>query len=101
MTQPGKSTLETITSLIIDQLGVDLEEVTTSASFRDDLGCDSLDDIELVMSAEEEFGIEIPDEDMDALKTVADAVAYIDRRLESEADRRAQIERIKREGGHV
>jgi acyl carrier protein len=66
-----------VKSIIVEQLGVDEEEVTPDASFVDDLGADSLDTVELVMAFEEEFGIEIPDEDADKLKTVGDAMNYL------------------------
>ncbi len=67
-----------VKSIIAEQLGVKVEEVTPQASFIDDLGADSLDTVELVMALEEEFGIEIPDEDAEKMTTVADAVKYID-----------------------
>jgi len=68
---------EKVKSIIVDQLGVSEGEVTSEASFVDDLGADSLDTIELVMAFEEAFGIEIPDEDAEKIKTVKDAMAYI------------------------
>lgn len=67
-----------IRQIIADQLGVKKEEVTDGAKFVDDLGADSLDTVELVMALEEEFGIEIPDEDAEKLATVGDALRYID-----------------------
>lgn len=67
-----------IRQIIADQLGVKKEEVTDSAKFVDDLGADSLDTVELVMALEEEFGIEIPDEEAEKLVTVGDALRYID-----------------------
>lgn len=67
-----------IRQIIADQLGVKREEVTDSAKFVDDLGADSLDTVELVMALEEEFGIEIPDEDAEKLATVGDALRYIE-----------------------
>jgi acyl carrier protein len=67
-----------IKQIIADQLGVKKEEVTDSAKFVDDLGADSLDTVELVMALEEEFGIEIPDEDAEKLATVGDALRYIE-----------------------
>ncbi len=67
-----------IRQIIADQLGVKKEEVTDSAKFVDDLGADSLDTVELVMALEEEFGIEIPDEDAEKLTTVGDALRYIE-----------------------
>jgi acyl carrier protein len=66
-----------VKEIIVDQLGVDAAEVTTDASFVDDLGADSLDTVELVMAFEEEFGLEIPDEDAEKIKTVGEAVEYI------------------------
>jgi acyl carrier protein len=71
-------TLEKVKKIIVEQLGVDEEEVTSKASFVDDLGADSLDTVELVMAFEEEFDIEIPDEDAEKITTVQDAVTYID-----------------------
>ena len=67
-----------IKQIIADQLGVKKEEVTDSAKFVDDLGADSLDTVELVMALEEEFGIEIPDEEAEKLITVGDALRYIE-----------------------
>lgn len=67
-----------ITDIIVEQLGVKREEVTPEASFVDDLGADSLDTVELVMALEEEFGIEIPDEDAEKIQTVGDAIKYIE-----------------------
>ena len=67
-----------IRQIIADQLGVKKEEVTDSAKFVDDLGADSLDTVELVMALEEEFGIEIPDEEAEKLVTVGDALRYIE-----------------------
>jgi acyl carrier protein len=69
---------EKVKSIIVDQLGVNETEVTGSASFIDDLGADSLDIIELVMAFEEAFGVEIPDEDAEKIKTVADAIQYVE-----------------------
>ena len=71
-------TLEKVKKIIVEQLGVDEEEVTAKASFVDDLGADSLDTVELVMGFEEEFDLEIPDEDAEKITTVQDAVTYID-----------------------
>jgi len=68
---------EKVKKIIIDQLGVDEAEVTAEAKFVDDLGADSLDTVELVMALEEEFGIEIPDEDAEKIATVQDAITYI------------------------
>ncbi|MDP9348103.1 MAG: acyl carrier protein [Gemmatimonadota bacterium] len=66
-----------VKDIIINELGVDAEKVTTEASFVEDLGADSLDTVELVMAFEEEFGMEIPDEDAEKLQTVGDAISYI------------------------
>jgi acyl carrier protein len=68
---------EKIKSIIAEQLGVKIEEVTPEASFIDDLGADSLDTVELIMALEEEFGVEIPDEDAEKMQTVGDAIKYI------------------------
>ncbi|MBI2878068.1 MAG: acyl carrier protein [Candidatus Tectomicrobia bacterium] len=68
---------ERVIQLIVNQLGVEREEVTSDASFVEDLGADSLDTVELVMAFEEEFDIEIPDEDAEKITTVRDAVEYI------------------------
>ncbi len=72
------STAERVKDIIVKQLGVKPEEVTDDASFTDDLGADSLDLVEVVMALEEEFGAQIPDEDAEKIKTVGDAVKYID-----------------------
>ena len=66
-----------VKAIIVDQLGVEEEEVTMEASFIEDLGADSLDIVELIMALEEEFEIEVPDEDAEKLVTVGDAVTYI------------------------
>ena len=66
-----------VKEIIINELGVEPEKVTLEASFVEDLGADSLDTVELVMAFEEEFGIEIPDEDAEGLQTVGDAVRYL------------------------
>ncbi|MDZ7369918.1 MAG: acyl carrier protein [candidate division KSB1 bacterium] len=68
---------ERVKQIIVDQLGVDASQVTEDASFIDDLGADSLDTVELVMAFEEEFGIEIPDEEAEKLQTVGDALRYL------------------------
>lgn len=69
--------LEKVKAIIVDQLSVEEEEVTLEASFIEDLGADSLDIVELIMALEEEFEIEVPDEDAEKLTTVGAAVAYI------------------------
>ncbi len=71
-----------VTDLIVDQLGVDADSVNSDAHFIDDLGADSLDTVELVMAFEEEFDIEIPDEDAEKLESVGDATEYLKKRLE-------------------
>lgn len=68
---------ERVKKIIVDQLGVDEEEVTHEAHFVEDLGADSLDTVELVMAFEEEFGLEIPDEDAEKIARVKDAVEYL------------------------
>ena len=70
---------ERVKQIIVEQLGVDEAEVTPTASFVDDLGADSLDQVELVMAFEVAFGIEVPDEDAEKMTTVKDAVEYIDK----------------------
>ena len=72
-----KSIEEKVKDIIIEQLGVNAEQVTPNASFIEDLGADSLDTVELVMAFEEEFGIEIPDEAAEKIVTVGNAVKYI------------------------
>ncbi|MDP7557096.1 MAG: acyl carrier protein [Nitrospinaceae bacterium] len=71
---------EKVREIIVDQLGVDDKQVTTGASFIDDLGADSLDTVELVMALEEEFDIEIPDEEAEKITKVQDAIDYIKNR---------------------
>ena len=66
-----------VKEIIVEQLGVDPEKVTSDAKFIEDLGADSLDTVELVMTFEEKFSVEVPDEDAEKLKSVADVVAYI------------------------
>lgn len=70
-----------VKEIIVNQLGVDVSEVTPEASFIDDLGADSLDTVELVMAFEEEFGIEIPDEDAEKLTSVGTAIDYLEKKL--------------------
>ena len=74
-------TYDKVVEVIVDQLGVKKEEINPQAKFVEDLGADSLDTVELVMSLEEVFGIEIPDEDAERAKTVGDVVNYIDAKL--------------------
>ncbi|MGE5189097.1 MAG: acyl carrier protein [Gemmatimonadota bacterium] len=66
-----------VKEIVAEQLGRDVNEVTNEASFIDDLGADSLDIVELVMAMEDEFGIEIPDEEAEKIKTVKDVIEYI------------------------
>ncbi len=70
--------MDKIKKIIAEQLGVDESEITPESHFIDDLGADSLDTVELVMALEEEFGIEIPDEDAEKIQTVGDVAKYID-----------------------
>ena len=68
-----------IKDIIVEQLGVDKDQITSNASFIDDLGADSLDTVELVMAFEEEFDIEIPDEDAEKIRTVKDVIDYLNK----------------------
>lgn len=70
--------LDKIREIVVEQLGVDAEQVTPEANFVDDLGADSLDTVELIMAFEEEFDIEIPDTDAEKIKTVQDVMDYIE-----------------------
>ncbi len=74
---------ERVTSIIVNHLNVSQEEVVPEASFVDDLGADSLDIVELVMAMEEEFDVEIPDEDAEKIQTIGDAIAYLKEKLEA------------------
>ncbi|WP_077211491.1 acyl carrier protein [Bacillus dakarensis] len=69
--------LERVTKIIVDRLGVEESQITLEASFKEDLGADSLDVVELVMELEDEFGMEISDDDAEKISTVGDAVNYI------------------------
>ncbi|HWL11989.1 MAG TPA: acyl carrier protein [Ureibacillus sp.] len=73
--------LERVTKVVIDRLGVDESEVKVEASFREDLGADSLDVVELVMELEDEFDMEISDEDAEKIATVGDAISYIEAKI--------------------
>lgn len=77
-TEETMADFEKVKSIIVEQLGVDESEVTPEAHFIDDLGADSLDTVELVMALEEEFGIEISDEDAEKIQTVGDVTKFID-----------------------
>jgi len=72
---------EKVKDLIVDQLGVDVSKVTPEAAFVEDLGADSIDIVELIMALEEEFGITISDEDAQKIRTVGDAINYIQEKL--------------------
>jgi acyl carrier protein len=73
-----KSIEEKVKDIIVEQLGVTPEQVTPAASFIEDLGADSLDTVELVMAFEEEFNVEVPDEDAEKLQSVGDVIKYIE-----------------------
>ena len=77
MADKGADVFPKVKEIIVDQLGVEEDEVRPEAHFIEDLGADSLDIVELVMALEEEFGLEIPDEDAEKIATVTDAVDYI------------------------
>jgi acyl carrier protein len=74
-----------VREIITNELGVEPEKVTNDASFVDDLGADSLDTVELVMAFEEEFGIDIPDEDAEQMRTVGDAIDYLKKNSEGDS----------------
>jgi acyl carrier protein len=74
---------EKVKDIIVEELGVEREKLTDAASFMEDLGADSLDTVELVMAFEKEFDIDIPDEDAEKLRTVGDALKYLDEKLGS------------------
>ena len=78
------STEESVIKVVAEQLGVNENEVKFESRFVEDLGADSLDTVELIMSLEEEFGIEIPDEDAEKAKTVKDVIGYIENKLKKE-----------------
>jgi acyl carrier protein len=73
-----------VSEIIVEQLGVSREDIKAESSFIDDLGADSLEIVELVMAMEEEFGVEIPEEDSEKLQTYGDAVAYLREKLEAD-----------------
>jgi acyl carrier protein len=72
-----------VTAIIVEQLGVTKEEITPKASFIDDLGADSLDIVEFVMAMEEEFDIEIPDDDAEKIQTIGDVITYVKGKIEA------------------
>ncbi len=74
---------ERVNTLVTDQLGVDRKSLTPEANLLDDLGADSLDVVELVMAMEEEFGIEVPDDDVENIRTISDIVQYIEARAQA------------------
>jgi len=74
---------ERVAEIIVEHLGVTKEEVVLEASFIDDLGADSLDIVEVVMAIEEEFAVEIPDEDAEKIQTIGSAIAYLREKLEA------------------
>ena len=76
------STFEKVRDIVVEQLGVEADEVAIESTFIDDLGADSLDIVELIMAFEEEFNIEIPDEAAEKIKTVQDVVTYIEQNKE-------------------
>lgn len=76
---PSMATFDKVKEIVVEQLGVDEADVTMESTFIDDLGADSLDIVELIMAFEEEFNIEIPDEVAEKIKTVKDAVEYIEK----------------------
>ena len=78
--------VEKVKSIIAEQLGVKSDEIKPESSFVDDLGADSLDTVELVMALEEEFGIEIPDEDAEKMGTVGEAIKYIEDKVKGKAE---------------
>ena len=78
---PSPYSDERVKEIIMEQLGVSAEQVTPAASFIDDLGADSLDTVELVMALEEEFGVEIPDENAEKIRSVGDAMGYLKEHL--------------------
>jgi acyl carrier protein len=84
-----KSIEEKVKDIIVEQLGVNPEQVTPTASFIEDLGADSLDIVELVMAFEEEFSVEVPDEDAEKLQTVGDVVKYIEEKASKQYATRA------------
>src|SRR4030095_15536269 len=87
----GKSVEEKVKEIIVEQLGVEEDDVTPAAKFIEDLGADSLDTVELVMALEEHFDIQIPDEDAEKIATVGDAIQYIKDNSRAWSPRRAVV----------
>jgi acyl carrier protein len=81
--EEAMSVEDRVKSIIVEQLGVDADEVTSDASFVEDLGADSLDQVELIMAFEEEFGVEISDDEAEKIRKVKDAVDYIEKRAKA------------------
>ncbi len=79
MSETTETTETRVKAIIVEELGVEADKVTWEASFVDDLGADSLDTVELVMAFEEEFDVEISDEDAEQMRTVGDAISYLDK----------------------
>ena len=77
------SLMHRVAEIIVEQLGVSPEEISPEASFMADLGADSLDIVELVMAMEEEFDVEIPDDDAEKIQTIGDAISYLKSKLEA------------------
>ena len=85
------STIDKVKEVVIDKLGVEEDKIVADASFIDDLGADSLDTVELIMQLEEEFGIEIPDEDAETITTVQKAVDYIEANQQNSMNKRRVV----------
>ena len=81
MAEEKQSVFERVREIVVDRLGVDEEQVTSEAKFVEDLGADSLDTVEFVMALEEEFDVEIPDEDAEKIVSVQEAVDYITKKM--------------------
>ena len=84
MEESPMSVEDRVKSIIVEQLGVDADEVQQEASFVEDLGADSLDTVELIMAFEEEFGVEISDDEAEKIRKVKDAVEYIDKHTKAQ-----------------
>ncbi|MAH61074.1 MAG: acyl carrier protein [Legionellales bacterium] len=79
----SEPTLDRIKKIVVEQLGIEESVVTSGASFQNDLGADSLDTVELIMAFEEEFGINIPEEDAEKIITIGDAIRYIEKQTDT------------------